>query len=151
MYLIVGKYISECPITCIAHTYVHSKSKKIILNIYRLIGRNPPPGLVYADSKTYSGPDEDISFDQDDELVFMARHLGTRKAKQDEFIFNVSLGNHVQAKLRSNVLFIRSASDSSLVFLLISNLTNELRLHQFLVTKSVEANKSVKTDVNGAH
>ena len=69
--------------------------------IYRLIGRNPPPGLVYADSKTYSGPDEDISFDQDDELVFMARHLGTRKAKQDEFVFNVSLGNHFLAKLMS--------------------------------------------------
>ena len=84
-----------------AHAYVHSKSKNIILNIYRLIGRNPPPGLVYADSKTYSGPDEDISFDQDDELVFMARHLGTRKAKQDEFIFNVSLGNNFLAKLMS--------------------------------------------------
>ena len=80
-------------------------SKKIILNIYRLIGRNPPPGLVYADSKTYSGPDEDISFDQDDELVFMARHLGTRRANQDQFIFNVSLGNHFQAKLRSNLVF----------------------------------------------
>ena len=39
----------------------------------------------------------------------------------------------------------------SLVLLLISNLTNGLRLHQFLVTKSVEANKSVKTDANGAH
>ena len=92
-------------------TYVHSKSKKkIILNIYRLIGRNPPPGLVYADSKTYSGPDEDISFDQDDELVFMARHLGTQRAKQDEFVFNVSLGNHFQTKLRSNVFFIRSAA-----------------------------------------
>ena len=39
----------------------------------------------------------------------------------------------------------------SLVFLLISNLTNGLRLHQFLVTKSAEANKSVKTDANGAH
>ena len=39
----------------------------------------------------------------------------------------------------------------SLVLLLISNLTNGLRLHQFLVTKSAEANKSVKTDANGAH
>ena len=39
----------------------------------------------------------------------------------------------------------------SLVLLLISNLTNGLRLHQFLVTKSEEANKSVKTDANGAH
>ena len=39
----------------------------------------------------------------------------------------------------------------SLVLLLISNLTNGLRLRQFLVTKSVEANKSVKPDANGAH
>ena len=39
----------------------------------------------------------------------------------------------------------------SLVLLLISNLTNGLRLHQFLVTRSEEANKSVKTDANGAH
>ena len=41
--------------------------------------------------------------------------------------------------------------ETSLVLLLISNLTNGLRLHQFLVTKSAEANKSVKTDANGAH
>ena len=39
----------------------------------------------------------------------------------------------------------------SLVLLLISNLTNGLRLHQFLVTKSAEANKSVRTDANRAH
>ena len=39
----------------------------------------------------------------------------------------------------------------SLVLLVISNLTNGLRLHQFLVTKSVEGNKSVKTDAKGAH
>ena len=32
-----------------------------------------------------------------------------------------------------------------------SSLTNGLRLHQFLVTKSAEANKPVKTDANGAH
>ena len=39
----------------------------------------------------------------------------------------------------------------SLVFLLISNLTNGLRLHQFLGTKTTEANKSLKTDANGNH
>ena len=39
----------------------------------------------------------------------------------------------------------------SLVFLLIGNLTNGLRLHQFLGTKTIEANKSLKTDANGAH
>ena len=39
----------------------------------------------------------------------------------------------------------------SLVLLLISNLTNELRLNQFLLTKSAVANKSLKTDANGAH
>ena len=44
-----------------------------------------------------------------------------------------------------------ASQELSLVFLLISNLTNGLRLHRFLVTKSVEANKSVKTDANEAH
>ena len=39
----------------------------------------------------------------------------------------------------------------SLVFLLISNLTNWLLLHQFLGTKTTKANKSLKTDANGAH
>ena len=34
----------------------------------------------------------------------------------------------------------------SLIFLLISNLINKLRLHQFLGTKTIEANKSLKTD-----
>ena len=39
----------------------------------------------------------------------------------------------------------------SLVFLLISNLTNGLHLHQFLGTKTTEANKSLETDANGAY
>ena len=39
----------------------------------------------------------------------------------------------------------------SLVFLLISNLTNGLRLHQFLGNKTTETNKSLKTDANRAH
>ena len=43
------------------------------------------------------------------------------------------------------------AMDLSLVFLLISNLTSWLRLHQFLGTKTTEANKSLKTDANGAN
>ena len=42
-------------------------------------------------------------------------------------------------------------TDLSLVLLLISNLTNGLCLHQFLVTNSEEMNKSVKADANGAH
>ena len=41
--------------------------------------------------------------------------------------------------------------NQSLVFLLNSNLTNGLHLHQFLGTKTTEANKSLKTDANGAH
>ena len=45
-----------------------------------MVGRNPEPALVYADSNTYSGPDEDPTFDSDDELVFMARHMSTNKA-----------------------------------------------------------------------
>ena len=39
----------------------------------------------------------------------------------------------------------------SLVLLLISNLTNELCLHQFLGTKTSEMNMSLKTDANKAH
>ena len=38
-----------------------------------------------------------------------------------------------------------------IVFLLISNLISWLRLHQFLGTKTTEANKSLKTDENGAN
>ena len=39
----------------------------------------------------------------------------------------------------------------SVVFLFISNLTNGLRLHQFLMSKTTKANKSLKTDANRAH
>ena len=34
--------------------------------------------MVYADPKTFSGADENPNFDEDDELVFMARHLGEK-------------------------------------------------------------------------
>ena len=44
---------------------------------------------------------------------------------------------------RENILHI--------VFLLVSNITNGIRLHQFLGTKTTEANKSLKTDANGAN
>ena len=37
------------------------------------------------------------------------------------------------------------------VFLVIKNSINGLRLHQFLGTKTTEANKSLKTDANGAY
>ena len=33
----------------------------------------------------------------------------------------------------------------------LNHLPNGLRLHQFLGTKTTEANKSLKTDANGAH
>ena len=36
------------------------------------------------------------------------------------------------------------------VFLVIKNPINRLRLYQFLGTKTTEANKSLKTDANGA-
>ena len=51
----------------------------------------------------------------------------------------------------SKYIHIAKSVDLSLVLLLISNLTNGLRLHQFLVTKSADANKFVKTDANGSH
>jgi hypothetical protein len=45
---------------------------------------------MYADPNTYSGPDEDPNFDSDDELVFMARHLGkTRVGKSTPMPQNV--------------------------------------------------------------
>ena len=39
----------------------------------------------------------------------------------------------------------------SIDFLLISKFTNKLRLNKFLGTNTTEANKSLKTDANGAH
>ena len=39
----------------------------------------------------------------------------------------------------------------SLVLLLISNLTNELHLHQILMSKTTVANTSLKSDANGDH
>ena len=53
--------------------------------------------------------------------------------------------SHFEKKMLRECIYL------SLVLLLISDLTNGLCLHQFLVTKSAEANKSVKTDANGAH
>ena len=57
----------------------------------------------------------------------------------DVAIFVVLLLNSIQAHVLS------------LVLLLISNLTNELHLHQFLVSKTTWANKSLKSDANGAY
>ena len=45
----------------------------------------------------------------------------------------------------------QAEANLSLVFLLISNLINRLHLHQFLGTKTTVANKSLKTDANGAY
>ena len=53
----------------------------------------------------------------------------------------------MKTKILHNSVFYKL----SLVLLLISNLINELRLHQFLASKTTEANKSLKTDANGAH
>ena len=47
--------------------------------------------------------------------------------------------------------FTSEFSGLSLVFLLISSLTNWLHLHQFLGTKTTDANKSLKADANRAH
>merc|ERR1711963_169990 len=41
----------------------------------RIIGRQKQE-LVYSDPNTFSGPDEDPTFDFDDELVVMAKDLG---------------------------------------------------------------------------
>ena len=60
-------------------------------------------------------------------------------------------GHQIAVFLLLNCIFILFFDYLSLVFLLISNLTNGLCLHQFLGTKTTEANKSLKTDANGAH
>ena len=58
--------------------------------------------LVYADPNTYSGPDENPNFDEDDELVFMARHLGVKadpsiipglKSKMQDPLVEIAIGN----------------------------------------------------------
>ena len=48
---------------------------KCYLKSFRIIGRQKQE-LVYSDPNTFSGPDEDPTFDFDDELVVMAKDLG---------------------------------------------------------------------------
>ena len=73
--------------------------------------------------------------------------------KQDFWLkINILKGNH--CILRLDMILENKVVQKlklSLVFLLISNLSNGLRLHKFLGTKTTEANKSLKTDANGAH
>ena len=54
----------------------------------RIVGRNATE-LVYADAKTLSGADENPNFDDDDELLFMVRHLGHKKPITAAFPSNV--------------------------------------------------------------
>ena len=60
----------------------------------RTVGRNATE-LVYADAKTLSGADENPRFDEDDELLFMVRHLGHKKPATASFpskVLQVSTG-----------------------------------------------------------
>ena len=73
---------------------------------------------------------------------------------QNQYLISIVgsiLIDNIYNSLLFHALGIVKLQDYSLVLLLISNLTNGLRLHQFLVTKISEVNKSVKTDANGAH
>lgn len=63
---------------------------------------------MYADTSTYSGPDENPMIDEDDELVFMARHLGDQKpggavfpagTKPVKKLLNENYVLHLQLKL----------------------------------------------------
>ena len=56
-----------------------------------------------------------------------------------------------QWKINLNLLLLFQWLNLSLVLLLYSNLTNELCLHQFLLTETTEVNQSLKTDANGTH
>ena len=55
---------------------------------------------------------------------------------------------YVQRRPNTHII---NSSNLSLFFLLISNPTNRLHSHQFLGTRTTEANKSLNTDANGAH
>ena len=84
-------------------------------------------------------------------------HLARPNLKSDNLQYNtlacwVDGTNDSSTKLLMfQVFFHNFFIDLSLVLLLINFLTNELRLHQFLLTKTTEANKSLITDANGAH
>jgi hypothetical protein len=53
-----------------------------VVDFYQVYGYDPGgyPTTAYADANTYTGADEDPTFDADDELVFMARDAGDRAA-----------------------------------------------------------------------
>ncbi len=55
--------------------------------------------LVYADPNTWSGPDENPLFDEDDELVFMARHVGQKQEKGARFPLNTMKDQMVEVKI----------------------------------------------------
>ena len=59
--------------------------------------------------------------------------------------------NHSWNALGAGIKLASSLGFIYHVFLLISKFTNGLCLHHFLGTKATEANKSLKTDANGAH
>ena len=68
-----------------------------------------------------------------------------------EIVFKHELSWMLNTKKSLGATKIRFHLYLSLDFLLISNLTSWLRLHQFLGTKTTETNKSLKTDTNGAN
>ena len=77
------------------------------------------------------------------------KHNILLKLRPFEFLAAV---NHVRARQKDILLlFIFLQKVLSLVFLFISKLISRLRLHQFLGTKAIVANKSLKTDANGAY
>ena len=80
----------------------------------RIAGRNATE-LVYADSKTLSGPDENPRFDADDELVFMARYMGRKRPAQSAFPPNV-LQVSIRAVDRGEKGPVFSASKRTLLF-----------------------------------
>jgi hypothetical protein len=87
---------------------------------FRLVGKNATE-LVYADPNTYSGPDENPDFDSDDELVFMARHLGRIAANnltefpsgvKNEFIVEVKIGES-STEILGYIYFFQSDLDTN--------------------------------------
>ena len=74
--------------------------------------------------------------------ICLPKHKSLRFSKK-----NLSLGVFIVCGWDPS----KNREDSNLVFLLISNLINKLRLLQFLGTNTTETNKSLKTDANGAY
>ena len=71
------------PLVCTKKTHDSLAQSSLLFTVFakknficRILGREAK-ALVFADSSTYSGRDDNPLFDEDDELALMARHKNT--------------------------------------------------------------------------